>query len=156
MLNGTFSLGAICGNRHPLPRHLGPWGILRGVFPRRARGSRRAPQVWISIAGPGSSFALAGVFWLVVQTLLTRGTVLGELVNYLTLINLLLGAFNLLPCLPLDGGRVLRSLIWRYSSKRARATRVTTGVGQVLAVILIGVGISQIFAVRRLVVWARH
>ncbi len=105
---------------------------------------------------PGSSFALAGVFWLVAQTLLTRGTVLGELVNYLTLINLLMGAFNLLPCLPLDGGRVLRSLIWRYSSNPARATRVTTGVGQVLAVILISVGISQIFAVRRPVVWARH
>ena len=105
-----------------------------------------ADELLISIVGPLSSFAIAGVCWTIEQAWLTPGTPVGGLVAYLALINLLLGAFNLLPCLPLDGGRVLRSLIWRYTGSRVHATRITAGVGQLLAVVFIGLGMSQVFA----------
>jgi predicted transcriptional regulator len=58
------------------------------------------------------------------------------MVRLLGLMNLLLAAFNLLPGLPLDGGRVLHALIWRRHDDRARATRVAVAVGRVLGVVM--------------------
>jgi len=54
---------------------------------------------------------LAGIFWALGQTLPSASPV-GAMLGYLAFINLLLGGFNLVPGFPLDGGRVLRSLVW--------------------------------------------
>jgi Zn-dependent protease/predicted transcriptional regulator len=111
-------------------------------------GEAQAPgdEFLISIVGPLVSFALAGAFWIVEQTLVSPRTPLGEVVAYLAVINLLLGAFNLLPGPHLDGGRVLRSLVWRATRSPTRATRIAGIVGQVLALALIGFGLSQLLA----------
>src|SRR5207244_10162340 len=91
----------------------------------------------IAVVGPLTSFALAGIFWLVGQSLgatstfdLLTGSVRGlrsltpatAILNYLTTINLLLGAFNLLPAFPLDGGRVFRSIVCGTTHRPGRAT----------------------------------
>ena len=65
--------------------------------------------------------------------------------EYLSSINLLLGIFNLLPGFPLDGGRVLRAIVWRRTKDFARATVIATSVSRAVAMLLIVGGILLAF-----------
>jgi len=69
-------------------------------------------------------------------------------VAYLAFTNILLGVFNLLPGFPLDGGRVLRSIVWKITGNSYTATRVATVVGQVIAYLFILLGIGLFFLSR--------
>ena len=73
-------------------------------------------------AGPLSSLILGGIAFAVGRALKTPETVRAILL-YLGSVNILQGAFNLLPGFPLDGGRVLRAALWRRSGDILRATR---------------------------------
>jgi CBS domain-containing protein len=77
-----------------------------------------------------------------------RGTnsLLGGILFYLAMTNVLLGLFNLIPAFPLDGGRVLRSIIWKTSGSIRQATRVASMTGQVIAYLFILLGIWIFFA----------
>jgi Zn-dependent protease len=85
-------------------------------------------EFWIAIAGPMASFGLAGFFWLgsLCWTLVTP--VGRELPAICAAMNLILGAANLLPCFPMDGGRILRSLtswvICRWFGREAEHARL--------------------------------
>ena len=84
----------------------------------------------MAIAGPISSFFLAGVFYVV--ALATRdyfSVPVKAVLFYLASINGLLGIFNLLPAFPLDGGRVLRSILWLKKGDMRWATRVASQIG---------------------------
>ena len=70
----------------------------------------------------------------------------GAVFHYLAVINLFLAIFNLAPGLPLDGGRLLRAVIWHFSRDLRAATRVATGTGQLLGYLLIGLGILTFLA----------
>ncbi len=63
------------------------------------------------------------------------------LLSWLALINCLLFAFNMVPAFPLDGGRIARSIAWKITGDRGRATRISAGLGQGFSYILIGYGI---------------
>ncbi len=90
---------------------------------------RPGQEFWIAIVGPLSSAFLAVFFGL-----LTRlGGVAGAACSWLSAINLTLALFNLLPGFPLDGGRVLRSFLWRIGGSYRRATRQASRVGQGMA-----------------------
>ena len=103
-----------------------------------------ADEFAIAIAGPAASLGLAAAAGLVAA--LSRAPVLpidfieGELVARLMWFNLIVGAFNLLPAFPLDGGRVLRSILERRYDLE-RATHVAARVGRVLALALAAVGV---------------
>jgi Zn-dependent protease len=82
-------------------------------------------ELKIAVVGPGVSFAL-GIFFLLLDTLLVYGTpylAAGRVLRHLGLLNLFLATFNLLPGYPLDGGRVLRAVLWRRRGDAASALR---------------------------------
>jgi CBS domain-containing protein len=72
------------------------------------------------------------------------GLVLATL-SWLGYINILLGVFNLIPAFPLDGGRILQSLIWRGTGDRLRATRIAARIGMGFAYLLIAYGLLTFF-----------
>ncbi|MBV9003626.1 MAG: site-2 protease family protein, partial [Solirubrobacterales bacterium] len=62
-------------------------------------------------------------------------------ISWLLFWNILLLAFNLVPAFPLDGGRIARAIVWRFTGEKVRGTRAAAQLGQAFAVILAGVGI---------------
>lgn len=98
------------------------------------------PTPWrefaVAAAGPALSLALGGV-GIALTFVLDDSTVLGLLALGLAWSNILVGVFNLLPGLPLDGGRMLRSLVWALTHKPHTATVVAGRTGQALAVCVV-------------------
>lgn len=105
-----------------------------------------ATELRIAAVGPLTSFALAGVFWgLYVLTPAGAPALVGPGFLYLSWINMALGIFNLLPGLPLDGGRVLRAVAWWRTGSFRRGTRVASRAGQGIAIGLMILGGLQVF-----------
>jgi Zn-dependent protease len=103
-------------------------------------GESRTPgrQALISAVGPATNLVLA-VVGIAVLRVVPDGTVVEVLVEMLTIANLLVGIFNLLPGLPLDGGRVLAAAVWRVRGDRHSGTVVAAWAGRVIAVLLVAV-----------------
>jgi Zn-dependent protease len=101
-------------------------------------------EFWIAIAGPATSFALALVFTLL-KPLASAFSPILALTSYLAYINATLGAFNLIPGFPLDGGRVFRAVVWGIMRNLRRATMIAANLGRVIAFLFILVGVWQIF-----------
>ncbi|WP_159766419.1 site-2 protease family protein [Streptomyces sp. HM190] len=92
----------------------------------------------LAFVGPLLSLVLAGVFYLALLAV-EPGTVPGVLLAGLMISNLIVAAFNLLPGLPLDGGRMLRAVVWKITGKPMSGTIAAAWVGRALALsVLIG------------------
>ncbi|MET7643756.1 site-2 protease family protein [Streptomyces sp. NPDC005426] len=92
----------------------------------------------LAFVGPLLSLVLAGVFYVPMR-FVEAGTVPGVLLGGLMISNLIVAAFNLLPGLPLDGGRMLRAVVWKITGRPMSGTIAAAWVGRALAVItLIG------------------
>jgi len=100
----------------------------------------------LSIAGPLASLILAG-FFLAVHQVSRPASYLATPCGYLAFINLLLALYNLIPGFPLDGGRVLRSLVWKISGDYRRATSLATKAGRIVAYVLMALGGLSLFRV---------
>jgi Zn-dependent protease len=87
----------------------------------------------VSLVGPAVSFGV-GLLAGLVSLVLPDGTIVRELVSYLAFSNLVVAVFNVLPGLPLDGGRALRAGIWAVSRDRHLGDRVAGWTGRVIAV----------------------
>lgn len=118
--------------------------VFGGVSNIRAEAEQPRDEFAVTVVGPLSSLGLAALFWGLFQTGLGPAPVRG-LIFYLAVINLLLAVFNVLPGFPLDGGRILRSLLWKTTGSFRRATEIATYVGQAFALVLIGWGVFQVF-----------
>jgi Zn-dependent protease/CBS domain-containing protein len=115
----------------------------------RARVESRGPgdEFLIALVGPLTSGILAALFGVVAGLggdVLSRPLV-GTL-GYLAWVNLVLAGFNLVPGFPLDGGRLLRSAIWKATGSLGRATRVASGAGQAVGWLLVAVGVVSLLA----------
>ena len=108
-------------------------------------------ELRVAAAGPATSFALAAVLRLAAAA--TAGLSSSELpvemlLRYLASLNLVLGLFNLLPAFPLDGGRILRAILWLRNGDHDGATRIAARIGAGLGFGLAGLGVLQILAGR--------
>ncbi|MFA5927297.1 MAG: site-2 protease family protein [Patescibacteria group bacterium] len=101
----------------------------------------------MAVAGPLASIAIAGaLFGAGDLILLANNTnLIAMLIQSIGFINLLLAGFNLLPGFPLDGGRILRSLLWWRSGDMIRATRYASSIGKLIAGAMIIFGVLQSF-----------
>lgn len=122
--------------------------LFGGVAKFRADAEGPRTELIVTAIGPGISIGLAAVFLVVAIVLAAAGVppLLTAAVTWLGLINGILGVFNLLPAFPLDGGRVLRALLWMRSGDLRRATTTSARVGGVIAYLLIALGIVGFFA----------
>lgn len=119
--------------------------IFGGVAHVEEDMKRPGVEFRVAIAGPIASFLLAGVAFLLVLPLRGSGASAEAALDYLAVANFLLGAFNLLPGFPLDGGRVLRSIIWKVTGNFKKSTRIASSVGQAFAYVFILLGIIGFF-----------
>lgn len=85
-------------------------------------------EIRVALAGPACSLVLATAFW---------GADTNPVAAYLARINVLVGGLNLLPLIPLDGGRCMRALIWTHVSSYAHATMMTARWSQAVSMVLI-------------------
>ena len=99
----------------------------------------------MAFVGPLVSLLIGGLCFLLVIPLRRSQSPLEAILGYLAVTNILLGIFNLIPGFPLDGGRVLRSIVWKISGSLRTATRVAAVVGQIIAYLFILWGIFLFF-----------
>lgn len=100
----------------------------------------------VAIAGPLVSFALFGLFTAAYFFLPVAGPI-GAIVYLLASINLALGLFNLIPGLPLDGGNVLKSVVWKITGKPYRGVAFASRVGQFFGWVGIVLGAASILGI---------
>lgn len=130
-------------------RGVGVHSITLFIFGGVARilGEPKTPrdEFLITAAGPGMSLAIGGLligFGALAEALgILEIAALAILVGE---VNLILAAFNLLPGFPLDGGRVLRAIVWKVTGDVVKATRIAARSGQVVAALIAGAGIYRI------------
>jgi Zn-dependent protease/CBS domain-containing protein len=135
--------------------------LFGGVSNIQREPSSPGEEFLITIVGPMTSIVLGGVFFVL------SGVGLGSLASsvanpfaairslaplptlllWLGPINVLLGIFNLIPGFPLDGGRVLRSILWAATGNLRRATRWASYIGQLVAWLMILAGIGMVFGI---------
>lgn len=118
--------------------------IFGGVSNLEEEAERPAVEFAMTIVGPLTSLVLAGIFWGLRQLIETPDSPLAAMLSYLWQINALLAAFNLLPGFPLDGGRVLRSILWGTTGDLVKATNIAATVGRLFGWGFIAFGVFQL------------
>lgn len=118
--------------------------ILGGVAQIKEEPDEPLKEFGMAIVGPLTSFALAAVFFLVSALVTPLNGPAGSAALFLASANFALGAFNLLPGFPMDGGRVFRSIVWKITGDLKKATRLASLVGETIALLMIAFGVFLI------------
>jgi Zn-dependent protease len=119
--------------------------LVGGATELETEATRPGDEFAVTAVGPWTSLVLGCAFGLVAfgaDRVGSAASEVGEVAALLAWVNLLLGFFNLLPGAPLDGGRILDSIVWRVTRDRARARRISTGAGRFLGYALIALGFA--------------
>ena len=121
--------------------------LLGGVANLAKEPPSARAELLMAIAGPATSLLIGGAGLGIAQLASDASLSIAALdpvevvASYLGLINLALAAFNMVPGFPLDGGRVLRSIVWGALRDRSRATRIAARGGQIVAGLLVAFGV---------------
>jgi Zn-dependent protease/predicted transcriptional regulator len=123
---------------------------LGGLAQMDKEADTAASEFWIAIAGPITSLiigivCLAGAWTLGWSVEHGAADVTSAMLGWLGYINIALAVFNMIPGYPLDGGRVLRAVLWRASGDADRATRQAARTGQFVALVFIFIGLVRFF-----------
>lgn len=118
--------------------------LFGGVAQIAREPSRPSQEFFIAIAGPVVSVALGALFGLLALAAPAHSPA-GALAGWLARINLLLALFNLLPGFPMDGGRVLRAILWGSTGDLLQATRIASWAGRGIAYLIMLAGVLLAF-----------
>ncbi len=121
--------------------------IFGGVAQVSSEPSSGRNEFLIALAGPAVSMALAFFFGMLYVLLLFSGGLrpVAAVAWYLATANLILAVFNMIPGFPLDGGRILRAILWDRWNDLGRATKVVSRIGNSFALFLMILGVLQFF-----------
>ncbi|MCD6379789.1 site-2 protease family protein [bacterium] len=118
-----------------------------GVAQMRREVETPVVELKMTAAGPAMTLVLIGVFYLLGLLFSSFGTLV-VLFNSLAIINGIIFIFNMVPGFPLDGGRILRAIIWSRTGNILKATRIASRIGKGFAFVLMGIGILNFFISR--------
>lgn len=141
---------SLVARAHKLPVRRITLFALGGVSLIEKEAPDAKTEFLIAIVGPITSVVIGGALVLLANAAGGNPDAPGQtpgfaILYWLGLTNLGLGVFNMLPGFPLDGGRVLRAVIWWITGSMERATKIAARTGQGIAIIFIGIGIYQFF-----------
>ena len=115
--------------------------LIGGVARMERESSTAMGSFRVAAAGPAVSYLLAGLLLASQHSADHVNPLLGNLVAQLGVLNLALALFNLLPGLPLDGGLILKSLVWQFTGSQRRGIQVATATGRLLSLTAIMLGV---------------
>jgi Zn-dependent protease/CBS domain-containing protein len=121
--------------------------LLGGVSDMEDEPKDASLELRMAAAGPLTSLAISGLFgviWLL-SSFLNLSPLIQAPVFYLAFVNALMAGFNFIPAFPMDGGRVLRSLLWMRNGDIVRSTTMASNTGRILASVIIFLGIFSMF-----------
>jgi Zn-dependent protease/predicted transcriptional regulator len=118
--------------------------ILGGVSQIVDEPKKPMQELSMAVVGPLASLLLGALFFGLSRLLRAESPILAAASSYLALLNAGLGVFNLMPGFPMDGGRVLRSILWQATGNLKKATRTASLVGQGFSFLIIFLGVVQI------------
>ena len=119
--------------------------VFGGVSRLGREPARALEEFNIAVAGPLSNLSLAGGFWLITRQA-GSNAILSTLAGSLAWINFSVAVLNLIPGFPLDGGHIFRAIVWGFNKDYARATRIASRSGQVIAYGMIAAGAATAVA----------
>jgi Zn-dependent protease len=119
--------------------------IFGGIAQMTKEATRPGAELKMAAAGPACSAVIGGIFMLISHLNPGMPEPVASMVQWLAFMNLALAAFNMIPGFPLDGGRVFRSVLWRFTGDYKRSTRIATQVGQGVGYTFIAGGIVIVF-----------
>lgn len=122
--------------------------LFGGVAHMAREASRHGAELRMALAGPVASLVIGGLFFGLHLLLQSVNEPVAALTFWLARINVVLALFNLIPGFPLDGGRVFRSLLWRFSGNYQRATRIAFEVGRGVGYLFVAGGVILMFLSR--------
>lgn len=122
--------------------------LLGGLSELRAEPTRPGPELAMALAGPVFSILFSVVLAIAsgFATVSGQPPVIAFALAYLATLNFVVALFNLAPAFPLDGGRVLRAILWMITRDRRRATAMAVRTSEILALLLIGAGLATMLA----------
>lgn len=118
------------------------WGGVT-TYQHATEGKPQTPlrSLVVAIVGPISNLLVAGIAWVLLQSLIEPSGTTQVLLMVTVWTNVLIGVFNLLPGLPLDGGRVVESAVWAATGSRARGMKAAGWSGRAIVILLLIGGI---------------
>lgn len=117
--------------------------LFGGVSQLEGEPASARAEALIAGVGPLTSFVVAAVAFGLATV--TSNALLADVFSWLTFVNLALGLFNLVPAFPLDGGRLLSSILWWRSGSRRKGVHNAVRVGRVFAFLMIAAGVLELF-----------
>jgi Zn-dependent protease len=145
---------AIIARRHGIQvQEIDLW-LLGGVSIMKGEAHEPGDELRYALAGPAVTAVVAATFAGIALLLAgSASAVVRALVDYQLLINCLILGFNLLPAFPLDGGRVLRALLWRHRGDIGSATATAASVGRGFGYLMIALGALELISGRATGLW---
>lgn len=142
---------ALVAKAHGLPIRKITLFALGGMAQIEKEPTKASTEFWMGIVGPITSFVIGVVLFAIAMAAGWKwasrpATPAIAILVALGYVNVLLGAFNMIPGFPLDGGRVLRAIIWGITKSAERSTRIAARIGQLVGIGFILYGIVEFFA----------